>query len=573
MKNLKKILRIATTVLGLTFLGTGQAQNISGHYFGQNAWMPDTIGNANACTDPPCILGGKLHQNWTNIKDSKARLIRFGGIAPDKNMPTNYQYIRMIDAIRANGMEPILQVPYYKGRYNAQQAAAIVQYINITMGKNVKYWVIGNEPDLSYGYTTAQQVASYIKPFASAMKAIDPSILIVGPECAWFNKGIMDGLTTPNGPYDITGRDAAGRTYIDVISFHYYGFNGTQSRNDVITRLNAPDNLQANLVYLNNRVDVCNAIHNRGTSALKTAVTEANVNWQNPATDNLYGVGANSFIGGQFVAEMMATGLKNKVDFINMWSTVEGNNTELNIGYIDVLNGNKKPTYYHFKMMAEALKGTFATGTTNIANVKSFGSTNGQSTAVMIMNQDQGNAYNYTVKLSTNPISGNSPLKINISAGSNVESSGTIPAQSTILLEFDSRGVVVKKTEYSLLEHAVKNLPPTVTNNSPTVTTGLNNSEEPAVNLKGFHIKLYPNPANSKFTIELDRKNPQQAEFDIDIFDIMGRLIFSKKTTFLERVQELDLTGNSLAEAVYIVRVKEAEDKDNVRAEKIVLFK
>jgi hypothetical protein len=573
MKNLKNILRATVTALGLFIIGTTQSQNISGHFFGQNAWMPDTIGNANNCTDPPCILNGKLQQNWGNIKDSKAQLVRFGGIAPDKNMPTNYQYIKMIDAIRANGMEPIMQVPFYNNRYTAAQAAAIVNYINVTMGKNIKYWVIGNEPDLAYSYNSAQQVAAYFKPFASAMKAVDPNILIIGPECAWFNKNIIDGLTTPNGPYDITGRDAAGRTYLDIISFHFYGFNGTQTRPDVLTKLTAADQLQDNLVYLNNRVDVCNAIHNRpGTSAIKTAITEANINWQNASTDNLYGVGANSFVGGQFIAEMMAVGMKNKVDFINMWSTVEGNNTELNIGYIDAVNGHKKPSYYHFKMMAEAFKGAFANGTTNVANVKAFGSNNGQTISVMILNQDQNNTYNYALKLNSSAITGNAALKININAGSSIETSGTIQPQSTLLLEFDGRGVLVKKTEYTIA-NAAANVPPTVTSNAPSTTTGLPSDQDPYVNLKGFNIKLYPNPANSKFTIELDRNNPQQKDFDIDIFDIMGRLIVTKKTTFLDRVQVLDLTGNSLAEAVYVVRVKESDDKDNVRAEKIVLFK
>jgi hypothetical protein len=573
MKNFKNILRATVTAVGLFIFGNTNAQNISGHFFGQNAWMPDTVGNANNCTDPPCILNGKLHQNWGNIRDSKAQLVRFGGISPDKNVPTNYQYIKMIDAIRANGMEPIIQVPFYNNRYTASQAAAIVNYINVTMGKNVKYWVIGNEPDLAYSYTTAQQVAAYFKPFASAMKAVDPNILIIGPECAWFNKNIIDGLTTPNGPYDITGRDAAGRTYLDIISFHYYAFNGTQTRPDLITKLTGADQLQDNLVYLNNRVDATNAIHNRsGSSALKTAITEANINWQNASTDNMYGVGANSFIGGQFIAEMMAVGMKNKVDFINMWSTVEGNNTELNIGYIDAVNGHKKPSYYHFKMMAESFKGAFANGTTNVANVKAFGSNNGQTISVMIVNEDQNNTYNYALKLNSSAISGNAALKININAGSSVETSGTIQPQSTLLLEFDARGVVVKRTEYTI-GNAVANQPPTVITNSPTTTTGLPSDQDPYASVKGFNMKLYPNPANSKFTIEIDRNNPQQKEFDIDIFDVMGRLIVSKKTTFLERVQALDLTGNSMAEAVYIVRVKESDDKDNVRAEKIVLFK
>src|ERR1043166_6441913 len=103
---------------------------IAPKFFGQNAWMPDTIGNASACQQAPCILCGSLHNKWGLVAASGAKSVRFGGIGADRNMPTNYQYIKMIDSIRAKGMEPIIQVPFHNWRYNAQQAAALVQYID-----------------------------------------------------------------------------------------------------------------------------------------------------------------------------------------------------------------------------------------------------------------------------------------------------------------------------------------------------------------------------------------------------------------------------------------------------------
>jgi len=570
MKNLKKILYTAFISLGIFAFNKIDAQNISGHYFGQNAWMPDTIGTT--------VLNGKLHQNWGNIKDSKASIIRFGGIAPDRDRPTNYQYIKMIDAIRSNGMEPVMQVPFYNNRYSAQQAADIVRYVNITMGKNVKYWVIGNEPDLSYGFSNASQVAAYFKPFASAMKAVDPGILTVGPECAWFNQNIINGLTTPGGPDDITGKDAAGRYYLDIISFHCYPFNGSQARPDVITKLTSAGGLQDNLIYLKGRVNNCNTAHNRtGLNALKTAITEANINWQNSPGDNLNGVGANSFVGAQLVGEMLGIGMKHGVDFINMWSVVEGNNTELNIGYIDAVSGNKKPAYHHFKMMAEHFNGTYVNGTSNQPNVKTFGSKNNQNTSVLIMNQDQATNYNFTVRLNSGGVTGANALKININADIAHEFSGTIQNQSSMLLVFNNQGALIKKVEYTIA-NAAANQPPTVTNLQGNIATSADGGEETPsdaafVDLKGFNVNLFPNPANSKFTIELDRKNPQQEKFEIEIFDIMGRLVYTKGTTFLESKQEIDLTGNTMAEAVYIVRVHEKRDKDNTRSTKIILFK
>jgi hypothetical protein len=572
MKNLKRIFQTALVALGLSFsVENLQAQSIPNNFFGQNAWMPDTVGNVS--------YGGKLHQSWGKIHDSKASIIRFGGIAPDQNKPSNYQYIKMIDSIRAKGMEPIIQVPFHNWQYTAQQAAQIVQYINVTKGKNIQYWIIGNEPDLDYKYTTAAQVAAYIRPFASAMKAVDPSIKIIGPETAWYDTNILNGLTTPGGPDDITGTDAAGRYYVDVISFHYYGFNGTQSRAEVISKLYSTNNLNDNLTTLAGRLATCNTSHGRtGTAALKMAITEANVGYKNDANDNLNGNGANSFVGAQFIAEMFSVGLKNGVNFMNVWSVVEGNNTALNIGYLDPATGNKKPSYYHFQMMAENFKGNFISGSTNQANVKAFGSSDGQHTTVMVLNQELANNVNFTVRLNNAPVTGNNALKINLNANTAIEYSGVMQGQSSMLLVFNNTGALVKKIEYTLATHALANLPPTVNeynggvagNNSVATGTGENGD---IVSMKGFQMNLFPNPAKSKFTVELDRVNSQDKDFEIEVFDLMGRLIHKQTSIFNERQQLVDLSGQTVAEAVYIVRVRESDDKDNSRSLKVVLFK
>lgn len=465
------------------------SQNIPLHFFGQNAWMPDTIGSV--------FYNGKLHKHWGNIQNSGTALVRFGGISPDKNKPTNFQYIKMIDSIRAKGMEPIMQVPYHNGLYSVAQATAIVNYVNVIKGKNIKYWIIGNEPDLEYSFTTASQVSSYIKPFATAMKAVDPSILIIGPETAWFNQSIINGLTNPGGPDDITGKDASGRYYVDIISFHYYPFNGTQTRASVLTKLTQTGGLQDNLVYLNNRLLNCNNYHSRsGTSALKTAITEANINYQNSTTDNLQGLGVNSFIGGQFISELMAVGMKNKVDFINIWSVIEGNSTALNIGYLDRTTGAKKPMYYHYKMVADNFRGTFAGGTTNTADIKTFGSKSSQFIQVMVLNQQLTGSQNFTLRLNTGAVTGVTPVKLNINASVPAEYSDNINNQTTILLTFDLQGTLVKKCIYSLADHAAFNLPPSCTNlSSPLpVTMGefgaYANSSAVVVNWRALHNSL-----------------------------------------------------------------------------------
>jgi alpha-L-arabinofuranosidase len=70
-----------------------------------------------------------------------------------------------------------------------EKASALVRYVNIEKGYGVKYWAIGNEPDL---YVTADQswnaerYAKQWRDFATAMKAVDPTISFYGPDISNF---------------------------------------------------------------------------------------------------------------------------------------------------------------------------------------------------------------------------------------------------------------------------------------------------------------------------------------------------------------------------------------------------
>jgi hypothetical protein len=429
------------------------AQPISPLFFGQNAWMPDSIGNKR--------YWGQLHNKWNDIQQSGAAVIRFGGIAPDQEKPNNFQYLRMIDSIRNKGMEPILQVPYYNGKYSAAEAAEIVRFINIEKKKNIQYWIIGNEPDHVYKLNHSSQVAPYIRAFSFAMKDKDPSIKIIGPETAWYNSSIINGLTTPGGTDDITGKDSKGRFITDIISFHTYPFDGTQKREDVISHLMSPHRFNDNLKSLSARIRSCNNHHNRiGSQELKISVTEANINYRNIESDNLNGNGVNSFIGGQFWAEVIGIALSHEVEFINFWSVIEGNNNSLNIGYIDKFSGKKQPVYHHFKLLADNINGNFSLGTSNNNLVKTFGSKDSSVVCVMVMNQSNSNNYNYILNLNKSLPATSHTIKLTTDANINASYTDHIQNQSSVMLLFDHKGNLLKKCEYRLNGHADKDLPP-----------------------------------------------------------------------------------------------------------------
>ena len=466
--------------LFLIFLLIGQdgfSQAISPLFFGQNSWMPDSTGTT--------ALNGKVHQTWGIIKESGAQSIRFGGIASDRDKPTNFQYLKMIDSIRANGMEPIIQVSYWNGKYSAQQAAELVKFINVTNSRKIKYWSIGNEPDHSstYGISNSSEVAPYIKSFSSAMKAEDSNIKIIGPDCAWYNKSIIYGLTTPGGPDDITGKNPAGHYYIDIISFHEYPFNGTQSREEVLSNITSDQKFESKLIDLKSRLNQCNNFHGRNSlNSLKMAVTESNINFKNSNSDHLQGSGATSFIGGQFWAELLSVAMKHEVEFINFWSVIEGNNTALNIGYLDRTTLSKQPTFYHFKLLADNFSGNYCNGKSNQGSVKVFGSKNGKQISVMILNQSLSENYSYAIKLNNDAISGSEAVKLNIDANLNKEYQDEISNQSTTLLVFNANGDLIRKCEYKLNGHANQGLTPECIEIAPPLTAAIT---APSTNICG----------------------------------------------------------------------------------------
>src|SRR5680860_152988 len=106
-------------------------------------------------------------------------------------MPSNETLLDWVKKIQALGAEPILQVSQYQA---AEAAADLVRFFNIEKPDGVapiKYWNIGNEPWLQAKRppldTMGAFVEAYFKPIAAAMKAVDPTIKIYGPDfCDYF---------------------------------------------------------------------------------------------------------------------------------------------------------------------------------------------------------------------------------------------------------------------------------------------------------------------------------------------------------------------------------------------------
>lgn len=111
--------------------------------------------------------------------------------------------------------------------HNASLAADMVRYANKEKGYGIKYWTIGNEPDLWSGsfplgegepkeVLEPEFYAKTVVEYAKAMKEVDPTIQIIAPECACDNTDIIDAIA----------RNPEAHAAVDIISFHHYALLG-----------------------------------------------------------------------------------------------------------------------------------------------------------------------------------------------------------------------------------------------------------------------------------------------------------------------------------------------------------
>lgn len=451
--------KVFIALLLMSFFQTSvTGQQIPSCFFSQNAWMPDTLGNIDACRGKTwglnCKLYGKINQGrtWDLVKQSGVKLVRFGGEHADENKPTLHQYLQMVDSIRANKMEPLLQIPYNNNYYTVDTALVILKYINVTMKRHVKYWSIGNEPDLKppngYGYYTASPVADYIKLFSARMKEVDSTIITLGPELKFYddNNKLVTELTTPGGFYDITGK-VPGHTYYytDIFSFHSYPYGGEQTREDLVSNLRDPWHISHMLDLLNAKLDSCSKYHGR-TKPLRIALTETNLNYLNSVDPEL---NAHSFLAGQFWCELMGVGMEKNVEFISFWSIIENS-----LGYLDE-SRRPWPTYYHYTLMAQNFKGSYCTSEKqgDAKYLKVIAATDTGQITVMLLNQkSQGSKYRYTLQMGRGKIQGTSGVQIRINntdmLTGNIIYTDSIQDESTCLLVFSPSGKLLKKYAY-----------------------------------------------------------------------------------------------------------------------------
>ncbi|MEV0531067.1 cellulose binding domain-containing protein [Kitasatospora sp. NPDC050463] len=226
----------------------------------------------------------------------------------------NTGFDAFMGTVRAAGAQPVITANYGSG--TPQEAADWVRYANVTKGYGITYWEIGNEVygNGQYGaaweYDThasksATTYATNLVQYASAMKAVDPSIKIGAVLTTPGNW--PDGLVGPGDTMDWnhTVLSIAG-SKVDFVIVHSYP--GSTSPADLLTKPQAEiPNIAGSVRALINQYTGSNAPN------VGIAVTEVNATNYRTTSPN-----------GLFAPDEYLTWMENGAFTVDWWALHNG---------------------------------------------------------------------------------------------------------------------------------------------------------------------------------------------------------------------------------------------------------
>jgi hypothetical protein len=258
-----------------------------------------------------------------------------------------------------------------------ETAAAMVTYANVTKGYGVKYFAVGNEPDLYAdmglpsdptqpaipGYGPADYCAS-ATTFVAAMKAADPSIKIVGPDLGYkYQAG--------NGAYDwLTPILTQCGDLFDIVSIHRYPFEAKQA-----TLASAAADPAA---FTHVIASVRGILQSTGHAAKPLALMEMNVAYD--ATACVLDASPATVGGALWLADSLGTAID-----LGLWTSAVwdiSDNDDYALGLIGMPPAHiPRPAYYAYALFADHFGPTLLNVPSAPPGVSVHGSRNHTDTA------------------------------------------------------------------------------------------------------------------------------------------------------------------------------------------------
>lgn len=267
-------------------------------------------------------------------KEAGLTIVRYpGGNWGDLNDLEQWQVDQFLGFLKQNmnGAQAFINVRLKGG--TAQQAADLVKYTNITKKYGVTYWGIGNEPDLYGGDYTVNQYNKDWREWALAMKAVDPTIKLIGPEVSQFKANPVDSYLA-NREFWLTQFLIANGDLVDIVAVHRYPFPSDGSTPPTKAQL------RDNSKEWDETIPYLKALVRKHTGRdLPVGVTEVNSSWaSNSAGEATMDSHYNAIWWGDSLGRMIRQG----ASLVNQFAIIG------NYGLMD--NHTVYPTYYVYKM-------------------------------------------------------------------------------------------------------------------------------------------------------------------------------------------------------------------------------
>ena len=293
---------------------------------------------------------------------SGVTLLRFpGGDWGDLNDLTTSDIDLFMSTAHLMHAEPSISVRLKKS--TPEIAAKLVHYVNIEQHYGVRYWSIGNEPNLFPDYSLEQYLREW-RTWAKAMLAVDPSIILIGPEVSQYP------------PLSATDPDSkklhewlhaflqANGDMVGLVSVHRYPFPlGQNLPATTIAQLKA--NAPEWDVIIS---DLRKVIRETTGHDLPIAITEFNSHWNHTQGGE---ASTDSFYNAVWLADVLGRMIRQRVDMVSYFCL----SSYGNVGTYGLLGHDEpRPTYYVYQLYrqlgSELLESTSADADVTITAAK-----------------------------------------------------------------------------------------------------------------------------------------------------------------------------------------------------------
>jgi hypothetical protein len=270
--------------------------------------------------------------NFGAVRDAGVSFLRFpAGNWGDRNNIRPEMIDFFMIQCRAVGAEPSIHVRLRDGTPEA--AAELVRYANIEKDYNIRYWYIGNEPNLFPEYSLERFNEEW-RVWAEAMRAVDPDIILIGPEVSQY---------PPDDPGDEYHRWVrefleVNGDLVDIVSIHRYPFPQGQQQTTVEAMRANPPEWERIIPHLRELI--------RETTGrdLPVAVTEVNSHWANVTGGE---AGMDSLYNAIWWGDVLGRLIRQQVEIVALFTL----STDGNEGSWGMMGKYEmRPTYYVYPM-------------------------------------------------------------------------------------------------------------------------------------------------------------------------------------------------------------------------------